>query len=663
MQEGTIRVVIEKITPSIDDGRFPIRRIPGETVSVEADVFADGHDEIRATLLVYRGTHETPLQWQEYPMTHIGNDRWNACFTITGMKRHRYAVRGTVDRFATLSKDFLKKLSAGEATTVDRDQICTEIEKNLATATGADRRELLTYMERLAGALELERIPPILEEKRLKDLMTRNSDEGSTVTQPSAPLEVDVVPSKARFSSWYEFFPRSTCNGRMGGTLKDACERLPEIARMGFDVVYVPPVHPIGTTDRKGPDNTLPAGPEDPGCPWAIGASEGGHKTIHPDLGTLEDFRDFVKTAGDLGMEVAMDLAFQCSRDHPYIASHPEWFRWRPDGSIQYAENPPKKYQDVVPFNFETPDWKDLWQELKKVTFFWMDQGIRIFRVDNPHTKPFRFWNWLIAEAKKRDRDVIFLAEAFTRPKVMRRLAREGFTQSYTYFTWRNSAREMRDYLVELTQTELVEYFQPNFWPNTPDILPEFLQIGGRPAFVIRLVLAATLSSCYGIYGPPFELLVFDALPGREEYHASEKYEIRDWNWDQPGNLKDFISRVNTIRKDNPALQSTRNLKFLDTDNENILFYLKENTEGNDLLLIGVSLDPFTHQSCHVNLPLEKLGIDSNQSYLLHDLLGDEKFVWQGGTNAVGFDPAVLPAKIFRIHRRMRREEDFDYFM
>jgi starch synthase (maltosyl-transferring) len=362
-------------------------------------------------------------------------------------------------------------------------------------------------------------------------------------------------------------------------------------------------------------------------------------------------------------MEVAIDLAFQCSRDHPYIKTHPEWFRWRPDGSIQYAENPPKKYQDVVPFNFETDHWEELWEELKNVTSFWVDQGIRIFRVDNPHTKPFPFWSWLIKEIRKDNPDIIFLAEAFTRPKVMRRLAREGFAQSYTYFTWRNSKHEIQEYLLELTQTELAEYFQPNFWPNTPDILPEFLQIGGRPAFVIRLVLAATLSSCYGIYGPVYELMIADALPGREEYLNSEKYEIRDWDWDKPGNLKDFISRLNAIRRENKALQTTRNLNFLKTDNDNVVFYLKESTDGDNVLLTGVSLDPFSSQECRVNLPLEELGIDPTQAYLLHDLLGDEKHICQGGRITFEFDPAVLPARVFSIHRRLRREEDFDYFM
>jgi starch synthase (maltosyl-transferring) len=663
MTEGTIRVVIENINPSVDNGRFSIRRVPGEMVSVEADVFADGHDEILATLLVQQGEVEGLAEWEEYPMTHLGNDRWRACFDIREMKRYAYAVRGGINRFATLSKDFLKKLSAGEATAVDKDQLCTEIWKALERASFQDRQELQAYFEKISCTESLETISRILGENHLKVLMDRNIDMSTFVTKPSRPLEVDVVRPKARFSSWYEFFPRSTCNGEMGGTLKKASDRLPEIARMGFDVVYLPPIHPIGVTDRKGPDNTLPARPCDPGCPWAIGAAEGDHKTIHPELGSLEDFRAFIEKAENYGMEVAMDLAFQCSRDHPYINSHPEWFNWRSDGSIQYAENPPKKYQDVVPFNFETTNWKELWEELKEVTFFWMNQGIRIFRVDNPHTKPFRFWKWLIGEAKKHDKNVIFLAEAFTRPKVMRRLAREGFTQSYTYFTWRNSAFELREYLRELTQTELSEYFQPNFWPNTPDILPEFLQIGGRPAFIIRLVLAATLSSCYGIYGPPFELLVSDALPGREEYLQSEKYEIRDWNWDEPGNLRFFISRLNSIRRENPALHRTRNVKFLETDNENVLFYIKQSADEENLLLIGVSLDPFTHQSCNVNIPLQTLGFEQNQPYLLHDLLGDEKYVWQGDRNTIGFEPSVLPARIFRVHHRMRREEDFDYFM
>jgi starch synthase (maltosyl-transferring) len=663
MKEGTIRVVIENISPCIANGRFPIRRIPGESVVVEADVFADGHDEIKATLLVSRDSTLKVQNWEEYPMVHVGNDRWRAAFLVEDMAMYRYAVRGDIDRFATLVKDFGKKLAAGEATITDRDLLCLEIKKSAGNASNPDHSLLLDYLERLSSTSNLNLINSILNEETLRLLMIRNEGSKGFVTEPQQPLEVDVVRPKARFSTWYEFFPRSTCNGRMGGNLESAAERLSEIARMGFDVVYLPPVHPIGFTDRKGPNNTLPAGPHDPGCPWAIGSDFGGHTAIHPELGTLEDFRNFLRKARELDMEVAIDLAFQCSRDHPYIKTHPEWFRWRPDGSIQYAENPPKKYQDVVPFNFETDHWEELWEELKNVTSFWVDQGIRIFRVDNPHTKPFPFWSWLIKEIRKDNPDVIFLAEAFTRPKVMRRLAREGFAQSYTYFTWRNSKHEIQEYLLELTQTELAEYFQPNFWPNTPDILPEFLQIGGRPAFVIRLVLAATLSSCYGIYGPVYELMIADALPGREEYLNSEKYEIRDWDWDKPGNLKDFISRLNAIRRENKALQTTRNLNFLKTDNDNVVFYLKESTDGDNVLLTGVSLDPFSSQECRVNLPLEELGIDPTQAYLLHDLLGDEKHICQGGRITFEFDPAVLPARVFSIHRRLRREEDFDYFM
>lgn len=663
MTNGTVRIVIENISPCVDGGRFPVRRIPGETVDVEADVFADGHDEITATLLVGRQGAGTDIHWEEFPMSPKGNDRWFASFTIRELSPCFYAIRGGIDHFATLVRDFEKKLSAGEANGGDRDLLCAEIEKASERAAAADRKTFEAYMERIRGLRDLHAISEILSEKPLRLLMGRYEDRRSFITEPLQPLSVDVVRPKARFSSWYEFFPRSTCNGEMGGTMKSACDRLPEIAKMGFDVVYLPPVHPIGATGRKGPNNTLPAGPGDPGSPWAIGSPEGGHTAIHPKLGTLGDFVSFVEKARELGMEVAMDLAFQCSRDHPYIKAHPEWFRWKPDGTIQYAENPPKKYQDIVPFNFETADWEELWTELKEITSFWVDQGVRIFRVDNPHTKPFRFWKWLIEEIQNHDRDVIFLAEAFTRPKIMRRLAREGFTQSYTYFTWRNTRHEIEEYLRELTQTELVEYFQPNFWPNTPDILPEFLQIGGRPAFIIRLVLAATLSSCYGIYGPAYELIVSRALEGREEYLHSEKYEVHDWDWNQAGNLRDFISRLNAIRRGNSALHATRNLTFLESDNTNVLFYLKESADTENTLLIGVSLDPFSHQESQIDLPIESLGIAPNQAYLLHDLLGDEKFIRQGCRNVVGFNPAVLPARIFRIHRRLHREQDFDYFM
>jgi starch synthase (maltosyl-transferring) len=399
------------------------------------------------------------------------------------------------------------------------------------------------------------------------------------------------------------------------------------------------------------------------GSPWAIGSEEGGHKAIHPSLGTFEDFERLINKAKDYGIEIAIDLAFQCSPDHPYVKEHPEWFSWRPDGTVQYAENPPKKYEDVLPLNFDTENWEELWEELKSVVVFWVEKGVRIFRVDNPHTKPFHFWEWIIGEIKRDYPDVIFLSEAFTRPKVMYYLAKLGFTQSYTYFTWRNTKREFIDYLTELTQTEVGEYFRPNFWPNTPDILPEHLQFGGRPVFMMRLVLAATLTSNYGIYGPAFELCVSEALPGREEYLNSEKYEIKQWDWDQPGNLKDFIARVNKIRKENPALQLTRNLRFYETDNEYLIFYGKATEDLSNIILVVVNLDPYHTQTGWVRVPISELGIAANQPYLVHDLLGEDKFIWQGERNYVELNPQIISARILRISKRLRKETDFDYFM
>jgi starch synthase (maltosyl-transferring) len=432
---------------------------------------------------------------------------------------------------------------------------------------------------------------------------------------------------------------------------------------MGFDVLYFPPIHPIGKTNRKGKNNATKINPDDVGSPWAIGSNDGGHKAIHPQLGTLEDFERLIARAKEVGMEIAMDLAFQCSPDHPYMKEHPEWFRWRPDGTIQFAENPPKKYEDIIPLNFETEKWQELWEELKSVVFFWIERGIRIFRVDNPHTKPFSFWEWLIGEIKREYPDAIFLSEAFTRPKVMVRLAKLGFTQSYTYFTWRNTKRELVEYLTELTQTEAKEYFRPNFWPNTPDILPEHLQYGGRPAFIIRLILAATLSSNYGIYGPAFELLENEAIPGKEEYLNAEKYEIKHWNWNQPGNLRDFVARVNQIRKENPVLQTTWNLHFYEVDNDYFLFYAKFSEDFSNLILVLVNLDCFHTQSGWVRVPIHELGIDARQPYLVHDLLSDDKFIWQGERNYVELNPQVLPANILRVRKRLKRETDFDYFL
>ncbi len=660
--DGRKRVVIEAVSPEIDSGNFAVKRVVGETLVVEADIFADGHDEVSAVLLFRLGSE---TGWRETPMSPVGNDRWRGSFTVDRIGVYYYTLQGWVDHFLTWQKDLRKKYEA--ETQIGQELLIGLhlIEQTSREAAGEDAKNLMA----IAGAIREEkergagRAVSIALSGELTSLMERYPDKGpAAIYRRELPLVVDRT--KALFSTWYEIFPRS-CGSESGshGTFRE-CERLlPGIAHMGFDVIYLPPVHPIGSTNKKGKDNTVTAGPEDPGSPWAIGSREGGHKTLHPALGTMEDFERFVRLAGEKKIEVAIDLAFQCSPDHPYVKEHPEWFRWRPDGTIQYAENPPKKYEDIVPFDFETEDWENLWNELKSVVIFWIEKGIRIFRVDNPHTKPFAFWQWLIGEVKKDHPDVIFLAEAFTRPKAMYRLAKLGFTQSYTYFTWRSTRKEIAGYLRELTGTEVKEYFRPNFWPNTPDILHEYLQYGGRPAFLVRLILAATLSSSYGIYGPAYEQTVSEALPGREEYSGSEKYEIKSWNWSGPDSLRDFVTAVNRIRRENPALQATNNLTFYDADNENVIFYGKMNGDMTNILLIAVNLDPFHRQACRIRVPLKTLGVEPGRPYLVHELLSDDKYIWQEEWNSVELDPGFLPARIFRVRRHLRREQDFDYFM
>jgi starch synthase (maltosyl-transferring) len=474
-------------------------------------------------------------------------------------------------------------------------------------------------------------------------------------------LTVTVDRERARSGAWYELFPRS-CAREPGrhGTLADCAARLPAIAAMGFDVVYLPPIHPIGVTHRKGRNNDPVAAPGDPGSPWAIGAAEGGHTAVHPELGTLADFDALQARAGALGLEIALDLAFQCSPDHPWVREHPGWFRHRPDGSIQYAENPPKKYQDIYPIDFECADWRGLWAELRAVVLFWIERGVRIFRVDNPHTKPIRFWEWLIASVRQRHRDVFFLAEAFTRPTVMRLLAKAGFAQSYTYFTWRNSKPELTAYFTELTQGEVREYMRPNLFANTPDILPEFLQFGGRPAFLIRLLLAATLGATYGIYGPPFELCVGDGLPGSEEYRDSEKYQVRHWDLQAADHIGELIALLNRIRREHPALQQDWNLRFLETDNDAVIAYVKQAAE--DVVLVAVNLDPHHVQSAWLHVPLEAVALGADQPYQAHELLSDARYLWHGERNFVRLDPHAMPGQIFRLRRRVRTEHDFDYF-
>ena len=472
---------------------------------------------------------------------------------------------------------------------------------------------------------------------------------------------MNVDPALARFSYWYEMFPRSTGSDGRHGTFKTTEERLPYVAGMGFNILYLPPIHPIGSTHRKGRNNSTDPESDDVGSPWAIGSEEGGHKSVNALLGTLGDFHQLVAAARRAGIDVALDIAFQCSPDHPYVKEHPEWFKHRPDGSIQYAENPPKKYQDIYPFDFETSDWKALWEELLSVFLFWAEQGVHVFRVDNPHTKPFAFWEWLIPELKQRYPEAVLLSEAFTRPKVMYRLAKVGFTQSYTYFAWRNQKRELQEYFTELTTHPVRDFFRPNLWPNTPDILTDYLQHGGRPAFQTRLVLAATLGANYGIYGPAFEHLESLAVaPGKEEYYNSEKYQLRDWRLTRPDSLRDYIARVNAIRRENPALQTDRGLRFVNVDNDSLIAYSKVSEDGANLLLVVVNLDPYHTQSGVVDVPIHRWGIPPEQQYQVHDLIADARYSWRNWKNYVELNPFVQPAHIFRIQHRLRDETDFD---
>jgi starch synthase (maltosyl-transferring) len=610
------RVVIENITPQVNCGLFPIKRAAGEAVVVEADAFAAGHDVVSCVLL-YRS--ERAAEWSRIPMAPLGNARWTARFVPREMGRYEYTVCAWTDHLATWRRDLAQKQQAGQDVTVD----------------------LL----------------------RGKELEQRGIDT-ETVVQHEPPLAVDVDRERARFSAWYELFPRSAGPAGAHGTFADVEARLPDIASMGFDVLYLPPIHPIGLTERKGPNNRAGASPDDPGSPWAIGGEAGGHKAIHPALGTLEDFKRLLAKASDRGMEIALDIAFQCSPDHPYVHEHPEWFLQRPDGTVQYAENPPKKYQDIYPFYFETEAWRELWAELKSIFDFWIAQGVRIFRVDNPHTKPFALWQWLIAEVKRSHPDVLFLSEAFTRPKVMYRLAKGGFTQSYTYFSWRNTKQEITQYFTELMQPPVSDFFRPNLWPNTPDILPEYLQFGGRPAFAVRLVLAGTLGANFGIYGPAFELLEhLPREPGSEEYLDSEKYQLRTWPLESPESLHDFIARVNRIRRENPPLQSDRGLSFHSIDNDSLIAYSKTTEDGKDSVLMIVNLDPHHAHSGWLELDLADLGVASDKPYQVHDLLSGARFLWQGARNFVSLDPAHTPAHIFRVRRRVRTERDFDYFL
>lgn len=659
-----IRAVIENVRPSVDGGRFPAKRILGDDVTVEADIFADGHDALSAVLL-YRKRRETPVAWSETPFEALVNDRWRASFRVTEMGRYEFTVLAWLDHFQSWRRDLRKRLEAGQDVRINLLIGADLVEQAAQRAEGADRRALNEWAAAIRSSSRgTDEDADLALSATLSDLAARHPDRSAATRHPRQ-LELEVDRERARFSAWYEMFPRScTDNPSRHGTFKDCEERLPYVASMGFDVLYLPPIHPIGETKRKGSNNAETCRPTDPGSPWAIGSELGGHKSIHPELGSLDDLRHLTAVAEGYGIEIALDIAFQCSPDHPYVREHPAWFQKRPDGTIQFAENPPKKYQDIYPFFFETEARHELCDELISVLFFWIDQGVRIFRVDNPHTKPLSFWERAITEVKSQHPDVIFLSEAFTRPKVMYRLAKLGFSQSYTYFAWRNTRWELTEYLTELTQSPVREFFRPSLWPNTPDILTEHLQTGGRGAFMSRLVLAATLAASYGIYGPAFELM--ENRPreeGSEEYLDSEKYQIRVWDLDSPDNLRDLIARVNQIRRENPALHDNWSLCFHHTDNEQLICYSKRDDVSGNAILVVVNLDPHHTHSGWVDVSLHALDIEPEETYQVHDLLTDTRYIWDGGRNYVELNPHTVPAHIFRVRRRVRTEQDFDYFM
>lgn len=639
------RVVIENVRPNLEGG-YPIKRVPGDTVFVQADLFADGHDEMRAALS-YR--HSSEKSWKTSNMSSPQEDVWEGSFKVEKPGEYEYFVHGWVDILASWRHGLERKVAAGQDVTVEMLSGAEAFREAADTQKGKERKQLQALADlfqdrsRINEAIKIALNPST--DELIHEVPTYVDQSRSEV------LRVRVERRRAGFSAWYEFFPRSAA-GTTGrhGTFADAEKNvLPLISWMGFDVIYLPPIHPVGVQFRKGPNNSTTSHLGDPGSTWAIGAAEGGHMAIHPELGTIDDFRRFVKAANSHEIEVAIDLAFQCSPDHPWVSEHPEWFKWRPDGTVQYAENPPKKYQDVLPMHFESDDWQSLWLALRDVVYYWMEQGVTIFRVDNPHTKPFHFWEWLLAEVYAKDPNILFLSEAFTRPRIMARLARIGFHHSYTYFTWTNTKGDFERYMNELVNSPMREYFRPNFWPNTPDILGWNLQFAEEPMFVIRYILAATLSGNYGIYGPVYELGVNDPVPGREEYSYSEKYELKAWDFETQTPFRKLISRVNRIRKDMPALQDTFNLTFNQTDSDQLLSYTKIDASGADIVVVVVNLNASATVSGWVRVPLWRIGLKDGDRMILQDLITNVEYTWDREWNYVELDPRRMPFHLFRL--------------
>lgn len=643
------RTIIENVKPEIEGGDYFIKRTPGEKIDITADIFSDGHDTIRAALL-YKSDSEK--QWQEVLLQEHPNDLWTGSFTVEKQGFYTYKIEAWVDHLLNWFKGFRKKYDDQQ-----NMQVELEIGVNLLRKTAeAHPKTKASPLLKLAKTLEKEAyetaIQTVLSEETAQLVQDFPMKQFQTVYDKN--LRVRVGRERELFSSWYEIFPRSA-SLEIGkhGTFKDVERLLPRVQEMGFDILYLPPIHPIGELNRKGRNNSVTAETHEPGSPWAIGSKHGGHKDIEPLLGNLEDYKQLIQAAKEKGIEIALDLALQCAPDHPYIKEHPDWFLWRPDGTIAYAENPPKKYQDIVPINFETEDWKNLWEELKSIVVHWCEAGVTIFRVDNPHTKPFRFWHWLITEIQKEYPDTIFLAEAFTRPKIMAELGKLGFTQSYSYYTWRNNRYELQEYLTELSQTELREYFRPNFWPNTPDILAYELMGAGSNAFALRYLMAATLSSNYGVYGPSYEFLENTGNPvtGKEEYYDSEKYIIRNYDWNARNRLTDLYTRVNRIRRENKALQTTWNIHFTRTDNDQLMSYVKISDDGSNIIWCIANFDVHHMQSGYIEVPKTLLGIEWMVNLKVTDLLTGETYYWFNDWNYVSLNPWKHPIHILKVER------------
>ncbi|WP_244639634.1 alpha-1,4-glucan--maltose-1-phosphate maltosyltransferase [Aureimonas endophytica] len=646
------RVVIEGVSPEIDGGRFAAKRYAGEALTVEADIFADGHDKIDAALLYRQGQG---AEWREAPMSFIENDRWGATIAFAENGPAVFTIIAWRDLNATWRYEAKKKRDAGIDISLELTEGRELIEAAAKSGRGSDQdrqatQALFARLEELAGTGDKDGQYELLTAPDTVELLYKT---GVRTNLSRYPLEVPVWVDRERaaFSAWYELFPRSQSGDpARHGTFDDVIRRLPDIKEMGFDVLYLLPIHPIGKTNRKGRNNSLKANENDPGSPYAIGSAEGGHDAIHSELGTFEDFARLVAAARDHGMEIAIDFAIQCSPDHPWIKQHPEWFDWRPDGTIKFAENPPKKYEDIVNVHFYRGALPSIWYALRDIVLFWVEKGVRIFRVDNPHTKPFPFWEWMIAEVRKVDPGAVFLAEAFTRPKLMKRLAKVGYNQSYSYFTWRNSKYELAEYLTELTQEECADYMRPNFFVNTPDINPVFLQTSGRPGFRIRLALAATLGGNYGVYSG-FELCEYKPVPGKEEYLDSEKYEIRAFDWKREGNIRDDIAFFNRLRNAEPAMKSFTSLAFFQFWNDNVLYYAKRTPDRSSYLLFIVSLDPFNAQGGNFEVPLWEFGLPDNGSLKVESLASGEVFQWQGKTQHWWLNPQDRPYAVFRLSR------------